>query len=210
MVEFVESLVLIGFGFALGFVADFIREWYRTRIRRRNVVAMLGAEIKAIERTAEWSVDHLKQSLAQVKKLQEGHAAAYIRIDAPDFPGDVYRMFLLDIPLLEPELAMQVTELYRWIGYAHHRREETNHAYKEVHLVLSRIDPRKPDAHDLDLLKFHAGESSCFATVYLKIVSKILDRAQNAGRTLSAISGRSFDYDVEVGFKEGPVVWHYP
>ena len=208
MAEFVESLVLIGFGFALGFVADFLREWRRTRIRRRNVAAMLGAEMKAIERTAEWSMDNLKQSLAQVKKLQEGHAAAYIRINDADFPDDVYHTFLLDVGLLGEELAMQVTELYRWIGYAHHRKEETNHAYKEVQLVLSRIDLEKP--HDLDLLKYHAGESSFFATVYSNVVSKIRDQARNAGKTLSAISGRSFDYDVEVGFKEGPVVWHYP
>ena len=210
MVEFVESLALVGFGFALGFVADFLREWSHTKIRRRKVATMLGAEMKAIERTAEWSVDCLTQRLAQVEKLREGHAAAYIRINDSDFPDDVYRTFLLDVGLLGPELAMQVTELYRWIGYAHHRKEETNQAYKEVQLVLSRIDPEKPDAHDLDLLKFHAGESSYFATVYSKVVSKIRDRARDAGRTLSTISGRSFDYDVEVGFKEGPVVWHYP
>ena len=65
MVELWESLVAVGFGFALGFGADLARERIRRAARKRNLATVLGAEVKSIERMAESSVDGLKQRLAQ-------------------------------------------------------------------------------------------------------------------------------------------------
>jgi len=42
LAEFLESLILIGLGFALGLVADILREWFRKRTRTRNAAVVMG------------------------------------------------------------------------------------------------------------------------------------------------------------------------
>lgn len=147
MVTLLDSLIdliPIAFGFALGFLVKPIVDWFGKRSRRKRLAIILSSEVEAIKASAKRSIEINSPSVEQARKnLQQGpKLLGGIEIADVDFPSKVYEEMLVDIGLFSTDLVILITELYRWVEYAHHHKRENLKIGSDLDSLIKTLSGR--------------------------------------------------------------------
>ncbi len=165
---------------------------------------ILASEIRAIQATAANSLDlntpNLEVARSQYKKGPD--SITHMEIGDADFPTDVYHMMLGDVGLFKANLVVLLTDLYRWISYAHHRKAENLEQADEYTSVLTTAVGRALSSPEVDYLRGKAGGTLHYAEVYLKVVKRVESLARSALKELAQVRPLRSRYDVDVKIDE--------
>ncbi|MFX0066192.1 MAG: hypothetical protein ACFFC7_28860 [Candidatus Hermodarchaeota archaeon] len=204
MVEIWESILLVILGFTLGFLGWLVQFWLSKWRERRKMAAVLGSEIQAIEATAKHSLEVNMPSLEEVrrKSRKEPNSQSHIEIADADFPTDVYYKILSNIGLFNLDQIVILTELYRWIEYAHHWKQENLQQAADLNRFLSTILGKTFTSNELNYLRMKAVGCIHYATVYLQIVENIASLATQTLNELTKIRRIEAKYKVNVKLRE--------
>lgn len=204
MVSLLDSLLLVTLGFALGLLGRAIHGWFSSRSRRRRLATILSSEIQAIEASAKHSVEVNTPSLEETRRKyeEEPDSVSYIEIGDADFPNGVYERMLDDVGLFSTELVVLLTELYRWVDYAHHRKNENLKQGEDFHRFLRVSLDKELHSQELDYLRVKAGGTIHYATVYLEVVARVASLAKRTLTELDKIQRPKPRYRVDVKLDE--------
>lgn len=204
MVDLLESLSLVTYGFLLGLLGPPISEWLMRRVKRGRLAVVLQSELEAIDASARHSIEVNTPSVAEARKefQRTPQSVNYIEIGDADFPSVVFNSAITEIEILGSDLVVAVTEVYRWIGYAHHHKRENLKQAEDVKTYLATSMNRSLTSVELSYLRLKAGGSIHYAEIYLEVVEKVEKLATSALEELWRIKRPSQRQKVSVRLRQ--------
>ena len=185
------GLIPVAFGFALGFLSRPVEQWLMNRTVRRRLVAAFSSEVGSIWAMAERSITINTPSVAEARKglNQDTKSLGGLEIDDVDYPMKVYDSHLTQIDLFGTDLVVLLTELYRWIGYAHHWKRVNLRFGEDLDRMMRALVARGEfSTTEKEMLTYKAGATIHYAEQYLKIQAQVLELAKQVADELRKIS----------------------
>src|SRR3989441_5795218 len=188
------GLVPVIVGILIGFFLTPLQDAWSNRGKRRRLAAILGPEVETIRAMAENSVKAHEKNVRETKEslARGGSPMGFVGTNDVDYPTRVYDSHLADVDLLDEDLALSLTNLYRWASIAHHwKREEM--AYYQEFVGLARffaVSGAAVSEPSRTYLASVQGAMVNVAELYLRVQKRIASLAQKAGVEISGASGR--------------------
>jgi len=184
------GLIPVAFGFALGYGVKKVDDWRSNHRTRKGLAAALATEVEAIRGIAEDSIKINGPSVAEVRERlsKGGSPLGGVGIADVDYQTTVYHSNLVQLQILGENLMVQLTELYRWVEYAHHQKR-LNLEAESAFLELSKSVVARGGMTDVekDMLSYNAGATVVYGTQYLKNQKRVLELASHALRDLERL-----------------------
>ncbi|SRR6266571_6224016 len=178
-----SDALLVVLGFALGYGVKKLDDWWGNRRARERLAAVLATEVEAIRAMTENSIKINGPSIAEVRQRlsNRGSPIGGVGIADVDYQTTVYHSNVAQLQILGENLMVQLTELYRWVEYAHHQKR-LNLEAENAFMDLSKSLGARGGMTDMekDMLTYCAGGTVVYATQYLKNQMKILELASPA------------------------------
>jgi len=185
-----SDILLVLFGFVLGYAVKRMDDWSSGRRARKRLAAVLADEVEAIRAIASHSLEVVGPDVEGTRKILErgGSPVSSVGIDDVDYPTSVFDSSLTDLRLLGEEMMLKLTELHRWIDFTHHQKRLNLKYADEFMEVGERFAERAgPTDIEKDLLRSSALGSFVHGTQYLKNQSRILELTTQAVKDLERI-----------------------
>lgn len=154
LIDTLIGLVPVVVGLILGFLLTVTVSWYSNRGARIGLAAALACEVEAIRATTASSVKVLRPKVESTRAQLEngGPNLPYVGIDDGDYQTKVFDSNLSALRILGNELMLRVTELYRWVEYAHHEKSLSSEAGANFNATARRLSGQ-PTAMELSFFR---------------------------------------------------------
>ncbi len=194
-----EALLLVllpvAFGIVVGFLLNPVAEWWTKLRRRKALILVLAPEVETIHVMASSSIKEHEANVKRVKAslTKPGPSMEFVAADDADYPTRVYDSHLEDIDLFGANLALEATNLYRWVSFAHYWKRRHLEYYREF-IALTRAmmiggGSMTESAENYFAVVQHGMVH--YAEVYLQIQARIENMADSFGEELARLSRRA-------------------
>lgn len=184
LLEIIFPLIPIAFGFFLGVGFHIFREWLKTRSERKKTAIILGLEIEVILQSANAALKGKKLDVLAFKnKTIEG-----IKLIDADFPSNVYERIGNNLSLFSEDTVAKITELYRWITYAHHWKKQNQKLTMDIEERALDLSSKQVGNSAKQLIEMQSGMAVHFAEIYIDILVNIIPLAEESRKLLAKIS----------------------
>ena len=187
------GLVPVIVGILIGFLLTPLQEAWSNRRKRRRLAAILGQEVEAIRAMAENSVAAHERNVREAREslTRGGSPMGFVGTNDVDYPTRVYDSHLVDVDLFDENLALSLTNLYRWTSIAHYwKRQELGYYQEFVELARSFEIGGVPLSEPArDYLVNVQRAMVTVAETYLRVQKRIISFAQKTSAEISKASG---------------------
>jgi hypothetical protein len=196
--SFLESFLIglvIGtiLGVGVASIVQLLRDKSDEKKRRKQTAGVLGYEIASIKLLSKQSRLANAQAIRTVKNevkkckdgaaRKEGTSSAKItptKIGDVDLPRAVYDRPTIDLSVFTPELAATISELYRWLDFSNHVKQEANEKATRLTNLMTSRGGRLSSAQDLQDAIFLQESFVSVAEGYMNDLKRITSLADAA------------------------------
>src|SRR2546426_1661981 len=187
------GLVPVIVGILIGFFLTPLQDAWSNRGKRRRLAAILGPEVETIRAMAENSVKAHEKNVRETKEslVRGGSPMGFVGTNDVDYLTRVYDSHLVDVDLFDEDLALSLTNLYRWTSIAHYwKRLELGYYQEFIGLARSfQVSGVAVSESARGYLAQVQGAMVNVAEAYLRVQNRIMLFAQEAGAEVSKASG---------------------
>jgi hypothetical protein len=179
----IANVVPVVVGVVIGFLLAPLSETWSNRRKRKRLAAVLACEVEAIRAMAAQSIYVNSPTVEDTRKTLNMVGPGpvpltSVALDDIDYPTEVFKTSLGDVEILGEDMMLKLTELYRWIEYAHHAKRQNLRWHSEFMELAKGVSSRGgPTPAERDVMSNASVGSVVLGTQYLKNEARIVELA---------------------------------
>lgn len=140
----------------------------------------MGLEIESIRQIAKASVEANTPEVERIKREFNEGKLATVAITDVDFPTSVYHKLFTNISLFDIAVVAPITEVYRRVNVAHHRKKMNQALEPQISEMLHALSQRVLNKNEADIYHSYCFKQIAYAGQYIQDVGNILSVAEES------------------------------